>query len=97
MSSPNLKSFYTLFKPFRLDIMTTNVNEFRYQEFGYFLMILDDGDIGKWRALVRSLEVPDQFSLSFLLNGLARDNITFECVRLMLEQHRPYDREGAMT
>ena len=32
-----------------------------------------------------------------LLNDLARDIISFEGVRLMLEPHRPYDREGAMT
>ena len=65
--------------------MTTNMHEFRYQEFGYFSMILDDEDIGKWRALVRSLEVPDQFPLFFLLNGLMEENVVFESVVVLLE------------
>ena len=46
---------------------------------------------------MRSLVVPDRFPLSVLLNGFARDVITFERVKLMLEPHRPSDKEGAMT
>ena len=74
-----------------------NIDEFCYEDYGNFSMLLDDGDIGKWRDLVRGLEIPDVFPLSFLLNGLAQDNITFEGARLMLEPHRPSDRKGDMT
>ena len=74
--------------------MITNMNGIVYQEFGYFSMILDDEDIGKWRALVRSLEVTARFPFFMLLNNLARDNITFEGASLLLEPHRPHGRKG---
>ena len=74
-----------------------DINGFRYEHRALFQLSFEEGNVGKWRSLVRGLPVPGGSyypELTALLTQLSEDSITIERARIILGPH--HRREGGI-